>query len=42
MMCDMNIYGNGSNIYVYEIANWKMRVVQFLLTKSRKLEMVLM
>ena len=41
-MRDLNIYGYGGNIDVYEIANWKMRVVQFLLTKSRKLEMVLM
>ena len=42
MMCDMNIYGNGGNIYVYEIANWKMQVVLFLLTKSPELEMILM
>ena len=41
-MCDMNIYGNGGNIYVYEIANWKMWVVRFLLIKSCKLEIVLM
>ena len=38
MMCDMNKYGNGGNNYVYEIANWKMQVVQFLMTKSPELE----